>query len=118
MQLFYREFGTSKPLLILHGLFGLSDHWIGVAKRLSSDFRVIIPDLRNHGQSLHHHEMNLEAMSNDILELLQKLNISKIMVIGHSMGGKLATMIALQHPQIVEKLMVIDIGIKDYIGVR
>ena len=86
MKLFYREYGSGKPLLILHGLFGLSDHWISIAKALLPGYRVIIPDLRNHGQSPHNPEMNYEVMTGDLLELLSDLNISEISVLGHSMG--------------------------------
>lgn len=112
MKLFYREYGCGKPLLILHGLFGLSDHWIPIAKTLSPEYRVIIPDLRNHGQSPHTPEMNYELMANDILELLSNLNIFEASVFGHSMGGKLGMTLALRSPTTVDKLVIGDIGVK------
>lgn len=112
MKLFYRRFGTGTPLAVLHGLFGMSDFWIPIAKALSKDFQVIIPDLRNHGRSPHHPEMSCAAMENDILALIDELNFSKIRLLGHSMGGKLAMSFALNHPERVESLIVADIGVK------
>ena len=53
MKLFYREFGVGQPAIILHGLFGQSDNWVTVGRRIADQFHVFIPDLRNHGQSPH-----------------------------------------------------------------
>jgi len=110
MKLFFREYGTGKPMIMLHGLLGMSDHWIPLAKQLSIYFRVIIPDLRNHGQSPHSNDFSYETMQSDIVELMHELNINSATMIGHSMGGKLAMMLALNHPEKVEQLIVEDIS--------
>ena len=75
MQLFYRTFGEGKPLIILHGLLGMSDNWIMPAKELSKNFKVILPDLRNHGNSPHSDDFNLQVMEDDIVELIQTTRI-------------------------------------------
>lgn len=110
MKLFFREYGSGQPMIILHGLLGMSDHWIPLAKKFPENFHVIVPDLRNHGQSSHDSEFNYEAMQSDIIELLQELGIKKSVFIGHSMGGKLAMLLALSHPAMVEKLIIADIS--------
>jgi esterase len=114
MHLFYRKLGQGEPLFILHGLFGSSDNWQSLAKKFAEHFEVYTIDQRNHGLSFHSNEWNYEAMSNDILELMDELNIQKINLIGHSMGGKAAMHFGLQHPQRVAKLVVADIAPKYY----
>lgn len=114
MKLYFREYGSGQPLVILHGLLGMSDLWIPLAKKFSENFHVIVPDLRDHGQSPHDSEFNYEAMQSDIKELMQELGIKKSVFIGHSMGGKLAMLLALNHPVMVEKLIIADISPVDY----
>ncbi len=119
MKLFFREYGEGEnTLLILHGLFGMSDNWVTHAKRLSSQFRVIVPDLRNHGMSLHTDVFTYEAMLEDLLELYEDLQPARWSIIGHSMGGKLAMQMALLHPHMVERLIVADISPVAYAPVR
>ncbi|HKK67772.1 MAG TPA: alpha/beta fold hydrolase, partial [Bacteroidales bacterium] len=88
MKLFYREYGKGTPLIILHGLYGSSDNWAGIAKALSEDFRVIVPDLRNHGESPHSDAHSYPAMTEDIKALYKACGIDKAHLLGHSMGGK------------------------------
>ena len=115
MELYYRAFGKGYPVLVFHGLYGSSDNWQTIGKQLSDKHTVIIPDLRNHGQSFHSDEMDFESMSHDILKLYKKLNLKKCIVMGHSMGGKLAMKLALDHPERVEKLIIIDVAPKSYL---
>lgn len=110
MKLFYHEFGAGKPLVILHGLFGISDNWAMIGKELSERFRVIIPDLRNHGRSPHSEVFNYPAMVDDLLELFVDLKIESPVVMGHSMGGKLAMHLVAGYPEMVDRLVVIDIA--------
>jgi pimeloyl-ACP methyl ester carboxylesterase len=113
MKLFYREFGTGdKHLVILHGLFGMSDNWVGLAKVFADTHHVIIPDARNHGRSPHSKDFNLELMMEDLDELFQKLNIENPSLLGHSMGGRLAMNYSLANPDNVSKLIVADMSLR------
>lgn len=112
LSLHYRELGSAQapPLLLLHGLFGVSNNWMGVAKLLHNDFRLILPDLRNHGRSPHHPQMDYPSMAGDLLALLDRLQLDSVSLLGHSMGGKVAMWTALLEPERVERLVVADIA--------
>ncbi len=110
MELFYRQFGSGEPVIILHGLFGLSDNWVTHAKKMAAHFTVYLPDLRNHGQSPHSPTFNYAAMADDLHEFIQQHNLHKPVIIGHSMGGKVAMWFALEYPDMVDKLIVVDIS--------
>ena len=115
MSLFYREIGQGEQtVVILHGLYGSSDNWMTIAKKLSRNFRIILPDQRNHGHSFHHNIHSYEAMASDLLELLNQLKVSKICLAGHSMGGKSAMRFAINYPEMIDCLAVIDIAPKKY----
>ena len=115
MKLFVRELGTGAPVIILHGLFGMSDNWMTLAKRFSGNrFHIFVPDLRNHGQSPHSDEWNFQIMAEDILELMQDRNITRPVIIGHSLGGKVAMKMTLMHPEKFSGLVVSDIAPKKY----
>ena len=114
MNLFFRKFGSGKPLIILHGLFGSSDNWQTLAKRFSERRLVIVPDLRNHGQSPRAHEINYPVMARDIHELLAGLQLEPADLIGHSMGGKTAMQFSLSYPGETGKLVVADISPRKY----
>lgn len=114
MNLHYKEFGQGEVLIILHGLFGSSDNWQTLAKALSQNLHVIVPDLRNHGQSPHTTEWSYEVMADDIIDLCNQKNIGPIYLAGHSMGGKTAMRIAVKKPELIKKLMVIDIAPRYY----
>lgn len=110
MELFYRHFGKGDPVIILHGLFGLSDNWVTHAKKMATHFSVFLPDLRNHGQSPHSPTFSYAAMADDLHEFIEKHKLEKPVIIGHSMGGKVAMWFALEYPEMVEKLIVVDIS--------
>jgi esterase len=114
MKLHYREFGEGKPLVILHGLFGFSDNWQTHAKKFSDYFRVILVDLRNHGHSPWSDEFSYKLMAEDLHELTEELQINSFILLGHSMGGKVAMHYAQNYENALEKLIVVDIGIKQY----
>ncbi|MFV8464537.1 alpha/beta fold hydrolase [Flavobacterium sp. LB1P62] len=106
--------GAGQPLLILHGFLGMSDNWKTLAAQFAADFQVHILDLRNHGRSLHSEEFSYEIMVQDVFEYCQAHTLENINVIGHSMGGKVAMLLATKHPELVDKLIVADIGPKFY----
>lgn len=111
MQLFYREKGEGYPLLILHGLWGASENWLPVASLLAGHFRVILPDLRNHGRSPHHPEHSYPSMSEDIRAFIARLQLPvPPHIIGHSMGGKIVMELLFTHPSSVQKAIVVDIA--------
>ncbi|HET6226391.1 MAG TPA: alpha/beta fold hydrolase [Bacteroidia bacterium] len=115
MKLFYRKFGTGQPIVILHGLFGQSDNWNTLAKQISEQgFEVYTVDQRNHGLSPHSSTWNYKAMSDDIEELLNDLILENTILLGHSMGGKTAMQFALNHPDMLDKLIVADMAPKYY----
>lgn len=110
MKLFYRKYGSGPVLIILHGLFGSSDNWVTIARKLSDQFTVILPDQRNHGSSPHSGEHNYELMRDDLHELVTGLSIEKFFLAGHSMGGKTAIAFALKWPEMLNGLLVADIS--------
>lgn len=114
MKLHHKIYGTGKPVIIMHGLFGSGDNWRTIAKNLESDFQCIVVDMRNHGRSPHDPEMNFSVMAEDIHALMIELGLEKTSLIGHSMGGKVAMAFALGHPNLVDKLIVVDIATKNY----
>ena len=107
--------GSGKPLLILHGFLGMSDNWKTLGVQFASEgFEVHILDLRNHGRSFQSEEFSYELMVQDIVQYCAAHHLEKINVIGHSMGGKIAMLLAARYPDLVEKLIVADIGPKYY----
>lgn len=110
MNLVYRERGEGPPLLLIHGLFGSADNLGGIARILERDFRTISVDLRNHGRSPHSDRVDYHLMANDVLSVLDRLVIERAHVFGHSMGGKTAMQLALDHAERVKKIIVADIA--------
>jgi pimeloyl-ACP methyl ester carboxylesterase len=107
--------GNGPPLVIIHGFLGMSDNWKSLGSNYASKaFQVHMLDLRNHGKSFHTDEFNYSAMSNDLLEYCQYYDLNDISIIGHSMGGKVAMLFATTYPEMVDKLIVADIGPKYY----
>ena len=107
--------GKGEPLIILHGLYGSSDNWMSIAKELVSNHRVIVVDQRNHGQSPHSSEHSYTDLVNDLLELFDELELEKAIVLGHSMGGKVAMQFTIDHPELVSSLIIVDIAPWSYL---
>ena len=102
-------------MIILHGLYGMSDNWATFGKKFAElGFCVYIPDQRNHGNSFHNNEFSYSVMANDLKELIEEKNILKPLIIGHSMGGKVAMTYSLAFPEKVNSLIIIDMGVKAY----
>tara|TARA_B100001057_G_scaffold336303_1_gene337091 strand:- start:25 stop:780 length:756 start_codon:yes stop_codon:yes gene_type:complete len=100
---------NSPPLMIIHGLYGSGRNWGVIAKRLSDKFHVITVDLRNHGESPWFDSHDYHDMAEDLVKVITYLNI-KPDIIGHSMGGKAAMVLALKNPNLVNRLLVADIA--------
>jgi 3-oxoadipate enol-lactonase len=95
----YEDQGSGDPIVLLHGLCGSSEYWDKAIPLLSAHYRVIAPDLRGHGQTGVSDEPYMMAlMANDIAELLEKLDISKALLLGHSLGGYVSLAFAEKHP--------------------
>jgi pimeloyl-ACP methyl ester carboxylesterase len=114
MKLFYRQYGEGQPIIILHGIFGISDNWVTIGRRLAEKFEVFILDQRNHGQSPHSDTFNYFAMVEDLYEFIEDHQLSHPILIGHSMGGKVAMYFALEHPHRVDRLIVVDMSVRAY----
>tara|TARA_B100000242_G_scaffold156107_1_gene111587 strand:- start:60 stop:830 length:771 start_codon:yes stop_codon:yes gene_type:complete len=109
-----KTFGEGKPLIILHGLFGMLDNWQTLAKEFACFFETHILDLRNHGRSFHTNQHNYELMCEDLLKYLNAYKLDEVSLIGHSMGGKAAMTFACMYPERIKKLVVVDIAPKYY----
>lgn len=114
MELFYKTLGEGDPLFIIHGLFGSSDNWYSLGKRFSENFKVYLIDMRNHGKSPHDDIHTYKSMADDLLELVYEEQLTYVNLIGHSMGGKVVMKFAEDHENFVEKMIVADMGIKEY----
>lgn len=117
MELFYRQYGESgnQPVIILHGLFGISDNWASYARRIAMEgFEVFVIDQRNHGQSPNSDSFNYLALTDDLFDFMDEHEIDDPILVGHSMGGKVAMRFALENPHMVKKLVVVDITLKAY----
>ena len=107
--------GQGKPLLILHGFLGMSDNWKTLTtKYVEQGFQVHALDLRNHGKSFHSEDFSYEIMVQDVVDYCTFHKLTSINVIGHSMGGKVVMLLATTYPELVNKLVVADIGPKFY----
>ena len=110
MKLNYKTLGEGRPLIVLHGLFGSLDNWITLAKQWSSHFKVILVDQRNHGQSPHSDAFSYSIMAADLKELMDDLSLTNAILLGHSMGGKTVMEFSMLFPEMIDKLIVVDIA--------
>lgn len=118
MKLNYTSQGSGQPIFLLHGMFGSLSNLRTVGRALTNDYNVIATDLRNHGESPHHIVMDYPTMADDVIELMDALNLPQAHFLGHSMGGKVAMQIALNHSHRVNKLVVADIAPVTYAANR
>jgi esterase len=114
--LFHRELGGAgkPPLILLHGMLGSSRNWQTTGADLAAHFEVFALDLRNHGKSPHVATMAYGEMMDDVLAWMTSRGLEAATIAGHSMGGKVAMLLACRHPARVTRLMVVDIAPKNY----
>jgi esterase len=120
MNLYYKAYpdsinisdftGSDIPIIIIPGLFGSTANWRAVAKRLAEYHKVIVVDQRNHGRSPHADSQTYADMVQDLREFCDEHNLEEIILCGHSMGGKVAMLFALEYPAKVSKLAILDIA--------
>jgi pimeloyl-ACP methyl ester carboxylesterase len=116
LQLNYKKFGQGQStLIVLHGFLGSLDNWQTLAVKFGDFGKVITIDQRNHGKSMHTDIHSIPLMVNDLKLFLDQHNLEKVYLMGHSMGGKVAMQFALDFPEKVEKLVIVDIAPRKYL---
>ncbi len=114
LSLEYQKIGRGPAVIVLHGLFGMSDNWLSVAKTLQEKFTFYLLDQRNHGRSPHADTHSYKDMSGDVQHFIDQHKLKAPHILGHSMGGKTAMRFALDHPSEPDKLVVVDIAPRAY----
>ena len=121
VELRARELGGAgaPPLVLLHGLLGSSRNWQSAGAELAAAAggrNVWALDLRNHGRSPWHATTSYAAMAADVLAWLDRMGFARVDLMGHSMGGKVAMLLACRHPERVGRLVVVDIAPRAYLS--
>ncbi len=116
VNLAYETYGDNdkQPLILLHGFFASSRNWRKIARQLAEFYYIYVLDLRNHGASPHRPVMDYPCMVADLLYFMDGHDLQSASILGHSMGGKVAMWLALNHPERVQKLMIADISPVSY----
>ena len=115
MLLHSRIEGEGKPMVIIHGFLGMSDNWKTLGTQFANEgYQVHALDLRNHGKSFHTDDFSYDVMAADVMQYCAHHQLKDIVIVGHSMGGKVAMLLATTYPELVSKLIVADIGPKYY----
>ncbi len=115
MKLHGNIIGEGKAFLILHGFLGMGDNWKTLGKKIAEEgYQVHLIDQRNHGRSPHSETFNYEALAEDLKEYCDNHDLNKVVLLGHSMGGKTAMLFSTTYPEMIEKLIIADIGPKFY----
>ena len=116
MELFFRSYGSGRPIIILHGILGISDNWVTFGKKLAEQgYHVIIPDQRNHGHSPHSQAFNYYALVDDLAEFIDNLGLQNPLLMGHSMGGKVVMRYTLENPDLVSGVILVDVSLRTYV---
>jgi len=107
--------GEGRPMVIIHGFLGMGDNWKTLSNKFAEEgYEVHLLDMRNHGRSPHTDEMNYDAMAGDVLGYCKSKGLEDIILMGHSMGGKVAMHVANANPDLIDKLIIVDIAPKYY----
>ncbi len=115
VELYSAVQGEGRPFIIIHGFLGMGDNWKTLGNKFAEEgYEVHLLDMRNHGRSPHSDEMGYEAMAGDVLKYCEKNSLDDIILLGHSMGGKVAMHVANSNPELIHKLIIVDISPKYY----
>ena len=114
MKLNHKTFGQGDPLVFLHGLFGSLDNWQTIGKEMANTHTTILVDQPNHGRSPHVDKMDYRFLAEAVQDFLSSEWVHQTSILGHSMGGKTAMQLALSYPDLVDKLIVVDIAPRAY----
>lgn len=114
VELNYKLYGQGDPMIILHGLFGSLDNWATIGRNFGDDYMTYLIDQRDHGKSPHTDAFNYDLLAEDLHLFMEENWIHTSIIIGHSMGGKTAMRFALEHEDMVEKLIILDMAPKAY----
>ena len=106
--------GEGTPLIILHGYFGMGDNWKSLGNKFAKNFQTHIIDQRNHGRSFHSSNFSYNHLVEDLAHYINHYHLEKVIVLGHSMGGKTAMLFAVKYPLMVAKLIIVDIAPRYY----
>lgn len=109
-MLHFRKTGEGSPVIVLHGLFGSLENLASLARAMSENHCVYSVDLPNHGRSAHVSQTSLQSMAYQLIEWMMQEKIPSAGWVGHSLGGKVAMEVALIRPDLVERLVVLDIA--------
>ncbi len=113
LKLYYEVFGAGEPLILLHGGVGAIEMFADILPALSRSRQVIGVDLQGHGRTADiDRPLSLEAMADDVAGLMKHFGIAKADVMGYSLGGEVALRTAIQHPELVRKLVVVSATFK------
>lgn len=110
MTIHFETLGSGQPLILIHGLFGTLDNLKSLAKKLSDTYQVFLIDAPGHGKSSTPAPLDLPHMADAVFQFITEQGLQNIRLIGHSLGGKIAMEVALQHPAVVKQLVVADIA--------
>ncbi|CAI3799344.1 alpha/beta fold hydrolase [Rheinheimera sp. MM224] len=102
--------GQGQAIVLIHGLFGSYENLGVIARALAGQWQVVNLDMRNHGRSDWHDSMSYALMAEDVKDTLDHLGLEQVILLGHSMGGKIAMEFALRYPERVNKLILADIS--------
>src|SRR5262249_37488840 len=114
MNLHFEVVGEGHPVVILHGLLGSADNWRSMSRRLGAYYQVFAVDLRNHGRSPHSNLLDYDVMAADVREFMEQQPLRRIILLGHSMGGKVAMQFDSEYSEPVDRMIVVDIAPKAY----
>jgi len=113
LKIYYEITGTGQPLILLHGGFGNTEMFMPARAALAKNYKVIAVDLQGHGRTADiDRPIVPDSMANDIAALIKELNLEKTNIVGYSLGGMVALRLAIQHPELLQKVVLVSCPFK------